>query len=1092
MKKKIFFCAIFNALVCVFVYSQSLYIRSSEFLKNGKEETQKGNYEKALDFFYQINESDTAYYVMLSEAAIAEYLLENYDKTITHCKTIYEYNPRYNWYIYVIWGEALIQNDQNEKALEVYETALELYPLNADFYNLIAGLAFKQNDFEKALLYSQKTLKLNPYHLKAHYLLGHIASIMGNSTHAIMSFSTYLLINSKGKDARNTLLTLEDVAANEIKGDDLPIIPKSLTINLFEDIDRLIKSKVALAPQYKTPIKKIDGAIIKQMQLLIEKFNLKENTEDFWMDFYGPLFYIVKEKNYYESLMYVVLSSLDLTSVDKWKKKNKKILDAFVKDGNFIFEKYNKYRTYKVNDSLITLQSWLYEGYLFGLGNTIANDLNKKIGYWIILGRNGNVLAEGNYDNTHKKIGQWRYYNADGTLKSKEEINIEEKLHITYEYYPEGTLKNKRVYRNDILNGNYEAYYRCGNVFEITPYVDGKKHGTAKEFSPTGVLLSESNYINDKIEGAYIRYFNNTQIDLKNQFVNNLIEGRYESYNRNGVLILETEVKNNKPIGVFKEYHDNGTLKSEGNWNNNGDINGIYKSYDLDGNLIIEKEFAKGSIIYSKNFDSEDGKLYSLYEYNNKKQLYAITFYDKQGNEKVKYNTKNTNFVEYYPTGEKQAEGKYLNYLKTGKWTYYYLNGNIASVYNYNKDNADGLTRSFFSTGQLKAETHLLNNEYHGIYKSYYKNGQIESEGFYENNQRQGLWKWYYQNGTLKKDAFFMNDDLVKWIRFFACDGKISLKHRFANDVLLEAIFYDTLGQVLTHNHFSEGNESYYTKFQKNKNRSIIPVECFTFHGKAVLYFSNGNISQEFYYFEDDFNGPTYNYYYNGFPERKGAYFGGKRSGIWTFYFEEDKEMISSIGKYDNGRDSLWTWFWPNGNKRILAHYKNGNKHGTYSLFDHSGKLMIEYLFKKDELISYRYQIQEDTFCEPIMVNNIDDTVTGFYPNGQKSVEIPVKFKENHGKQIYYDYNGQLMREAYHSMGEFEGSFIEYYANGNIKREMNYILGNIDGIANDYYENGNLKKTETYMLGELNGWTRYYDTNGNEVNALFYWDGNEY
>lgn len=79
----------------------------------------------------------------------------------------------------------------------------------------------------------------------------------------------------------------------------------------------------------------------------------------------------------------------------------------------------------------------------------------------------------------------------------------------------------------------------------------------------------------------------------------------------------------------------------------------------------------------------------------------------------------------YFPTGELQIEGEYLNDKRHGKWMAYYKDGTEWSENNYK----DG--------------------EYHGPYKQWYPNGQLRVSGQYVEGKEVGEWLFYDEEGNI-------------------------------------------------------------------------------------------------------------------------------------------------------------------------------------------------------------------------------------------------------------------------------------------------------------------------------------------------------
>lgn len=124
--------------------------------------------------------------------------------------------------------------------------------------------------------------------------------------------------------------------------------------------------------------------------------------------------------------------------------------------------------------------------------------------------------------------------------------------------------------------------------------------------------------------------------------------------------------------------------------------------------------------------------------------------------------TKDTFFVkEYYQNGKlKRDDTAVINPDRTSASTiksdWYYGNGQIVQTPINNTLHTPQPFERYYKTGQKSAEGTYLNGKYTGLYKTYYKTGQISSEGtYFKNGNLGGIYKEYYENGTIKADCIY-------------------------------------------------------------------------------------------------------------------------------------------------------------------------------------------------------------------------------------------------------------------------------------------------------------------------------------------------
>lgn len=81
--------------------------------------------------------------------------------------------------------------------------------------------------------------------------------------------------------------------------------------------------------------------------------------------------------------------------------------------------------------------------------------------------------------------------------------------------------------------------------------------------------------------------------------------------------------------------------------------------------------------------------------------------------------------------------------------------------------------------------------------------------------------------------------------------------------------------------------------------------------------------------------------YPNGLLKLQGELLGGKRHGVWVFYYENGKKW--SEGKYRNGvRYGYSTVYYENGKKKLAGEYENDLRVGVWQVWNDDGSLAAE------------------------------------------------------------------------------------------------------------------------------------------------------
>lgn len=94
-------------------------------------------------------------------------------------------------------------------------------------------------------------------------------------------------------------------------------------------------------------------------------------------------------------------------------------------------------------------------------------------------------------------------------------------------------------------------------------------------------------------------------------------------------------------------------------------------------------------------------------------------------------------YTLYYPNGNLQVEGMFVNGKRSGVWTSYHPAGNKQS-------------QNTYVNGELEGKTVV-----------YFPSGQIMYIGYFSNGENDGQWLYFDEEGTLIKEALYMNGELV-------------------------------------------------------------------------------------------------------------------------------------------------------------------------------------------------------------------------------------------------------------------------------------------------------------------------------------------
>ena len=477
----------------------------------------------------------------------------------------------------------------------------------------------------------------------------------------------------------------------------------------------------------------------------------------------------------------------------------------------------------------------LLSSFLFGQEETLQD------GFHVFYHQNGKVSSEGDIFNG-KPEGYWKTYNEEGILLS------------------EGNRKNH------LLDSTWKFYDDYGNLKMIIRYREGKKNGLRITYRDDGTV--EEDFIDDLKQGFTYHYYPDGKIRRSIPFINGLEEGTAKEYAEDGRIIQLITYKKGfivnrerinrydsqgKEHGVWKYYHDNEKIRLECVYRH-GIMNGYYKEYNQEGNLLQAYKYVNGEIAEN-----------------------VVEF--------ARLDVK----TQYYPSGNIKIKATYKDDRPEGVWREYSEEGKIEKTYVYKygiiigegiiteQGNREGPWKEYYENGLLKGEGMYSNDVKKGLWTYYHMNGNIEQSGTYDSLGRpEGMWKWYYSSGVLKREENY---------REGLPDGP--------------ATEYSDLGKTIVKINFRKGLEDgdwYYAIGDYREEGGFIDGMR---DGQWKSYYTDGTTSFQGRFIEDNPHGEHIWYWDNGKIREKGNFLMGRKHGDWIIYNYDGTPFL--VITYENG-----------------------------------------------------------------------------------------------------------------------------------------------------------------------------------------------
>ena len=106
-------------------------------------------------------------------------------------------------------------------------------------------------------------------------------------------------------------------------------------------------------------------------------------------------------------------------------------------------------------------------------------------------------------------------------------------------------------------------------------------------------------------------------------------------------------------------------------------------------------------------------------------------------------------FIDYYYSGKKQGEGRFLNGRVNGHRKMYYQNGKVSIERDYKEGIENGYEIEYYEDGSLKQKGEFVNGKENGIWDMYFPNGQIRQRSNFVNGAMDGETTVYYSTGKV-------------------------------------------------------------------------------------------------------------------------------------------------------------------------------------------------------------------------------------------------------------------------------------------------------------------------------------------------------
>lgn len=679
-----------------------------------------------------------------------------------------------------------------------------------------------------------------------------------------------------------------------------------------------------------------------------------------------------------------------------------------------------------------------------------------------------------------------------------ESVSLENKSFYTTNYMP----LYLSVKRNKLIN-TFFAFLLAGvDKEDVVKLKQAEKKNYPKLKQLFATFLDDHaskttiSYNGGKME-AKLEYYSSGHLKIANELDKESREivkdGLVLLYYEDGGLYKEARLKDGLLTGTCKIFRENGSLMEEQNLVN-GVEQGAAKEYYSTGQLMVTKEYKDGELNGAVQIFYPDGKLMLTYNLSNG---------SKSGIQKY-----------YYSDGKLASEFNFLNGKYEGSMKEYYDNGKLQYDYFYLDGKLDGEFKNYYPDGVLKEDKKFLKGELVGQYTLYHGNGQISLQGMYdEKSKRTGVWKEYYSNGKLKNEYTYLNGEKQGNGIEYTFEGVKHYEYTYSGGNYHAIKFYNREGNIIGDFKEDKGVLKYtftsingirlYEGGMKDGSPDGLWTNFFT---------TNAGISKTVSFKNGVEEGEQVTYYAEGVIKSRYQFKNGLETGRSINYYEDGENIKTLYCCTEGDICGNLIGYFPNGNKRSVVYYLNGELNGPFRSYDLMERVHNIDNYENGDFVS---ACSYDSTSKPMNVlKSTDGLVPNIkkYPNGQVYMSSTYLNGRLHDSLIYYFPDGKVRSRSYYQNGKAEGTLylynhlgikveersysdnklngplITYYENGKISRISHYYGGVKYGKTTTYFPNGT-KDYEVYRENDLKqGKSIWYDENGKEVMTVEYFD----
>lgn len=366
-----------------------------------------------------------------------------------------------------------------------------------------------------------------------------------------------------------------------------------------------------------------------------------------------------------------------------------------------------------------------------------------------------------------------------------------------------------------VAEGRYIAWHSNGQKYMEAQVIEGRQEGEWKYWYNSGQLKTITRFVSGMRQGWEEEWLQNGQIYSRRHFKDGTEDGLCTIFYSNGIKFEETTYIQGRLVGLGSWWHNNGQLQVQGLRNENGELQGEWREWDYDGNLISQEWYENGwsreekedmtNRVLAQIVDGTvggiviDAQATARAPWKAGEWIYVSTkqgrgspriflgatqqdhyviqdFYDGYFGEGVSspkctdpyvVRTKedaeqhgvNPNdrvfegmYISWFPEGQKQYQALMVDGIKEGEWKFWNYSGHPLISTSYINGKRNGWDEVWTP---VHTRCHYKNEQLDGSCVTWYDNGVKAREETYRQGVRTGLQSWWHDNGKMQAQVSF-------------------------------------------------------------------------------------------------------------------------------------------------------------------------------------------------------------------------------------------------------------------------------------------------------------------------------------------------